>query len=69
MDVGALRASPIGQLVPISGTDWRTGASYQHFAYVPDPLPDAVALAGATWRAVDSAGEKLGRLNRTARRL
>jgi hypothetical protein len=69
VDVGALRASPIGQLVPISGTDWRTGSSYQHFAYVPDPLPDAVALADATWAAVGAAGDKLGRLDRTARML
>ena len=69
MDVGALRASPIGQLVPISGTDWRTGSSYQHFAYVPDPLPDAVVLADTTWTAVGSAGAKLERLDRTARKL
>jgi hypothetical protein len=67
VDVGALRASPIGQLVPISGTDWRTGSSYQHFAYVPDPLPDAVALADTTWTAVRAAGDKLQRLNLTAR--
>jgi Fic/DOC family len=69
VDVGALRASPIGQLVPISGTDWRTGSSYHYFAYVPDPLPDVVALADATWTAVGIAGDKLDRLNRTARKL
>jgi Fic/DOC family len=69
VDVGVLRASPIGQLVPISGTDWRTGSPYQHFAYVPDPLPDAVVLADATWRAVGTAAEKLVRLDRTARQL
>jgi hypothetical protein len=69
VDVGALRASPIGQLVPIAGTDWRTGSSYQHFAYVPDPLPDAVAVADATWIAVGIAGQKLERLNRSARKL
>jgi hypothetical protein len=69
VDVGALRASPIGQLVPISGTDWQTGGSYPYFAYVPDPLPDVVALANATWTAVGIAGDKLERLNRTARKL
>jgi hypothetical protein len=33
---------------------------------VPDPLPDAVALADTTWTAVGAAGDKLERLNRTA---
>ncbi len=64
-----MRASPIGQLVPISGTDWRTGTSYQHFAYLPDPLRDAVTLANTTWTAVGTAGDKLERLNLTARKL
>lgn len=69
VDVGALRASPIGQLVPISGTNWQTGSSYRYFAYVPDPLPDAVALADGTLTAVGTACDKLERLNRTARKL
>ncbi|MBV9473529.1 MAG: Fic family protein, partial [Solirubrobacterales bacterium] len=69
MDIGALRASPIGQLVSISGTDWRTGSPYRHFAYVPDALPDAVAVAEATWRAVGTVEDQLARLDRTARRL
>jgi hypothetical protein len=69
VDIGALRASPIGQPVPISGTDWRTGGSYEYFAYVPDPLPDAVALDDATWAAVGAAGDKLERLDGTAREL
>jgi hypothetical protein len=69
VEFGALSASPIGQLVPISGTDWRTGSAYQHFAYLPAPLPDAVALVGRTWTAVRTADAKLARLDRTAHRL
>jgi Domain of unknown function (DUF6777)/Fic/DOC family len=69
VDIGAMRASPIGQLVSISGTDWRTGRSYRYFAYVPDPLPDTVALADVTRSVLTVAGEKLRRLNKTARKL
>ena len=69
MNVGALRASPIGELVPISGVDWRTGKPYEYFAYVPDPLPGAVRLAGATWAVLGNAGDRLARLDRTVRRL
>jgi hypothetical protein len=69
MQIGGLRASPIGQLVPISGIDWRTGKSYEYLAYVPAPLPDAVALADATRAAVGDAADKLVRLDLTARKL
>ena len=64
-----MRASPIGQLVPISGTDWRTGSPYRYVAYVPDPLPATVVLADATRTALGIAGEKLARLDKTARKL
>lgn len=69
MDVGALRASPIGRLVPIAGIDWRTGSPYEYFAYVPDRLPDALRLADATREAVGDAGDRLARFDRIVRRL
>jgi len=64
-----LRASAIGELVPISGTDWRTGRAYECLAYVPDPLPDVVVLANATRAAIGVACDKLVRLDHAARKL
>ena len=34
VDLDALGKSPIGRLVPISGTDGRTGRHYDYFAYL-----------------------------------
>lgn len=62
MDLEALRASPVGQLVPISGQDERL-QEYDYFAFVPDPLPDTVQLDGPTWNKVAEASEALGRLH------
>src|SRR3954468_23773250 len=69
MDLEALRASPIGRLVPISGTDGRTGQHYDYFAYLADPLPEAVELAPATWGAVVRAEAALARLDEAARQI
>lgn len=66
MDVERLSGSPIGSLVPISGVDPVTGNDFEHFAYVPDPLPAAVTLASSTWRAVVTAEAALGRLDQAA---
>ncbi len=62
MDLEALHASPVGQLVPISGHDERV-QEYNYFAFVPDPLPDAVQLDGSTWNKVADESEALGRLH------
>ncbi|MFI1993120.1 Fic family protein [Actinoplanes sp. NPDC020271] len=51
MDLEALRESPLGALVPISGTDPR-GSSWSYFAYSPAPLPSHPAL---TLRAINAA--------------
>jgi Fic family protein len=69
MDVERLRASPIGQLVPISGTDGRTGAHYASFAYLADPLPGSVELASDTWTIVARAEAALARLDQAARQV
>jgi Fic family protein len=69
MDLDALRNSPIGQLVPISGPDGRTGEYYEYFAYLADPLPPAIELTSATWTAVASAEADLARLDQAARQI
>ena len=69
MDVDLLRESPIGQVVPISGLDQRTGESYQHWAYMPDPLPETVSLATPTWSLVALAEAALGRLDQASRQV
>ena len=69
MDVGALRGSPVGQLVPISGTDGRTGLHYDAFAFLADPLPNTVDLASSTWTTVAQAEAALARLDQAARQV
>lgn len=69
MDIAALRASPIGQLVPISGTDGRTGEHYESFAYLADSLPESVQLASETWTVVARAEAALARLDQAARQV
>jgi len=69
MDLKAVRKSPVGQLVPIRGTDGRTGKPYAHSAFLPDALPDAITLTSATWTAVADATAALGRLDEAARRV
>lgn len=62
MDVDALRASPLGQLVPIAGHD-EQGKEFSYFAFLPDPLPPEIQLHPATWTKVAEASEALGRLH------
>jgi Fic family protein len=69
VDLDAIRNSPIGSLVPISGTDGATGRHFEHFAYVPDPLPADVALSSGTWTRVAAAQAALGRLDQAARQI
>lgn len=69
MDLDALEKSPIGRLVPISGTDGRTGRSYDYFAYLADPLPDSVQFSSRTWTTVAEAEAALARLDQAARQM
>jgi Fic family protein len=62
VDVDKFSASPVGDLVPISGTDRASGKSFHHFAFVPHPLSDEPPLTNTTWRAVSRANHALGRL-------
>ncbi len=69
MDLDALRGSPIGRLIPISGTDGRTGRRYDYFAYLADPMPASIDLSGATWTVVVGAEAALARLDQAARQV
>jgi Fic family protein len=69
MDLQALRGSPIGRLVPVSGTDGRTAERYESFAYLADPLPESVELASTTWTIVARAEAALARLDQAARQV
>lgn len=69
MDVDLIRGSPIGQVVPITGFDQRTGEDYSHWAYLPDPLPSSISLTSATWTVVARAEAALARLDEAARQL
>lgn len=69
MDLDALRASPIGELIPITGSDERTGEHYNHWAYLAAPLPRDVSLRSATWTAVARAEAALARLDQAARQI
>jgi Fic family protein len=64
-----LENSPIGRLVPIVGTDGRTGEHFEDTAYLPDPLPVAVDLSASTWTAVVRAEASLARLDQAARQV
>jgi Fic family protein len=69
MDVDLIRRSPIGHVVPISGFDRRTGEHYEHWAYIPDPLPASVDLRTPTWSRVAQAEAALGRLDEASRQV
>lgn len=67
MDVTRFEASPIGRIVPISG-DYGDH-HFEHFAYVPRPLPPKITLADETWGWITEAVLALGRLDGAGRRL
>jgi Fic family protein len=70
MDLDAIRDSPIGSLVPISGIDPRTGVAFQHMAFQPEPLPHELPqLANRTWQAVVEASSALARLDQGGRQI
>ncbi|UUO04270.1 Fic family protein [Mycolicibacterium novocastrense] len=66
MDVEKLRASPIGQLVHISGYDPRFKEDYDCVAFVPDPLPVELQLEAATYNAVVDATAAMARADQAA---
>lgn len=69
MSVAALRKSPLGSLIPVVGTDGRTGEHYETWGFLPADLPESVALSTATWAKVVEAERDLARLDQAARQL
>jgi cell filamentation protein, protein adenylyltransferase len=69
MDLEAIRRSPIGRLVPISGLDQRAGGQYEHEAFLPEPLPQALELTSATWTAASRAEAALARLDQASQQV
>lgn len=69
VDDAAFTPHAPGELVPIAGTDPRTGP-WAHVAFVPHPLPlESPNLSGLTYRVVANARAALAALDSTARQL
>ncbi len=68
MEVERFRNSPVGVVVPISGTDTRFGETYEHWAFVPHALPAEVELSPAARDAVTEAALARRRRWRTSAR-
>jgi Fic family protein len=56
------KGSPIGRLVRISGHDARIAKDFDHYAYVPKPLPESVELSQSTYNLLSEADRALGGL-------
>jgi Fic family protein len=56
-------------VVAIRGHDPGFGGPYDHWAYVPDPLPDDVELRPVTWNLVAAAMHALGALDQAGRQI
>jgi Fic family protein len=69
VDIDKFSKSPVGRLTPISGIDVRSGQVYNHYAYVPDPLPAEIPLQQKTYKILTDADRALGRLDAAAQRL
>jgi Fic family protein len=67
MDLDRFRHSPVGRLVPTRVVDGET--VYNHEAFVPASLPDAVQLEDSTWAKVAAATGAVARLDGAAHRL
>jgi Fic family protein len=60
VEVDKFTDSPVGRLVPIVLP--LRGKSYDHFAFVPHPLPNEIPLSDHTYMAVSRADQELGKL-------
>lgn len=66
MDRTRFSQSPVGHLTPFSGTDGRSGRTFDHVAFVADPLRDEPQLMPTTWHAVGAAHAAVARLDSLA---
>jgi len=69
VDIDRIGRSPIGRLTPLKGFDARTGRRFDHFAYVPDELPESIELRDITHVRVAEAEAALARLDEAAHQL
>ncbi|ASL12484.1 MULTISPECIES: Fic family protein [Mycobacterium avium complex (MAC)] len=69
MDLEAVRQSPIGKLVPISGTDPRTVTPWEYWAYVPNALPELPHLTPRALALSAKAGAAIARLDEAVAQL
>lgn len=68
MDLDSLAASPVGSLVPITGTDARHGP-FAYFAFLPTELPSDFSLDSSTWTAIARAASALAKLDQACAQL
>lgn len=69
MDVSKFSSSAAGELRPIRGHDSYLDRDYDHFAFVPVPLPATVPLRPVTIKLMAEAERAVGRLDAAASRL
>jgi Fic family protein len=69
VEVERFRNSPIGRVVPISGSDGRFGETYEHWAFVPKALLNEVELSPSARDVVFEAALALGRLDQAGRQI
>lgn len=69
MKVDAFSNSAIGKLQRIRGHDAYLRRDYDHFAFIPAPLPTSVLLSERTHQLLGAALYAVGRLDSAARRL
>ncbi|MDQ7804713.1 Fic/DOC family N-terminal domain-containing protein [Amycolatopsis sp. A133] len=55
--------------MPVRGVDSRTKQAYDHFAFVPAPLPSVVELSPGTYKVLSEADRALGSLDALTDRL
>lgn len=58
-----LAASPLGQLVAVTGHDRRYDEPYEHVAFLPHALPEHVELESTTWKSITTAQAAIARLD------
>lgn len=69
MQVEDFEKSPLGRLVPISGHDAYLGRDYDHFAFLPAPLPAEIRLSMGAHKLANQASLSVGRLDFAVKRL
>jgi Fic family protein len=62
VEISDFETSPVGRLVKIAGFDHRLNAEYDHWAFVPEPLPETLVLTNETHALVARAERSIGRL-------